>query len=135
MKKKNVALKKYIADKYGNTVKFLKKVNFPPHDLETALGKRDIFKGIGTGLSICRFLNIDAETLFCRNSVAIAGVNYHISRVNRVKNVKDIKDVKDINLLSLDYIIMQKYTGLGVNQQQKVLDFANSILESGDSPV
>ena len=128
MNNKNNILKKYIINKYGSISKFLKKEQFSPYHLETVLQKNDIFYEIGVGINICAVLNIDAKRLFCYNEIV------EISPANEDKNeIRENPDVKSD--LSLDDIIKEKYADLNKENRKKVLDYANYILENGDSDI
>jgi len=114
-KNKNDVLKKYITEKYGCASKFLKKENFPQEHLELMLVKKEIFHGMGVGIKICGFLNIDAVKLFCENEIAA------IESIEK-KNA----DTKP----SLDDIIKEKYAKLDGEKQKKVIEYANYIFDS-----
>jgi len=111
---KNDILKKYIIDKYGSIVKFLKKEKFSPQDLETVLRKKDIFHEIGIGIKVCGFLNIDPVKLFCRQELIVlestSGENTEVK-------------------LSLDDTIKEKYASLNADEQKELLDYVEYMIQ------
>ena len=111
---KNDILKKYITDKYGSIVKFLKKEKFSPQDLETVLQKKDIFHEIGIGIKLCRFLNIGAVKLFCQKELLIR------------ENAGDENTNKN---LSLDDVIKEKYANLNTDERQKLLAYVDHMIQ------
>jgi len=116
MKNKNDILKKYIINKYGSILKFLKKEKISPYYLETVLQKNDIFYEISIGVKVCSVLNIDANSLFCYEEILELPNN--ISQ-NTAEN------------LTVDDIIKEKYLNLNPEERKKVFDYANYIFENG----
>ena len=116
--RKNAVLKEFIIGKYGSISKFTRKEKVARGDVEVILHKAEIFNEMNIGMKVCKALNIDAEELFFKGNI--------ISKTD--SNVSSINNVHD-NMLS-EEIIKAKCLKLGIDEQKKILDFINKILES-----
>ena len=120
--KKNSILKDFIITKYGSISKFTKKEQVPRGDVEIILYKDDIFNEMNMGMKVCNALDIDVEELFCRG-------NIRIKTASQETGLNDINN-KAYENMSAEEIIKAKCLKLGREEQRKILDFINSILEN-----
>ena len=137
--KKNSILKQFIIEKYGSISKFTKKEKVPRGDVEIILNKEAIFNEMNIGMKVCKALDIDAEELFCKGNIRTSDDLADLKNVIGEENAKDLKDysneINTINNNTLsdmpsDEEIRAKCKKLGGAEQQRILDFINSILDN-----
>ncbi|MCL2773865.1 MAG: hypothetical protein FWD71_10995 [Oscillospiraceae bacterium] len=114
----NAVLKEFIIGKYGSISKFTRKEKVSRGDLEVILHKADIFTEMNIGMKVCKALNIDAEELFFKGNI----ISKTDDSFNSINNTYDN--------MPLEEIIRAKCLKLGTEEQQKILDFINNILEN-----
>lgn len=135
--KKSAILKEFIIEKYGSISKFTRKEKIPRGDVEIILHKADIFNEMNIGMKVCKALHIDVEELFCRGNIKTADAST-LSPLSPLSSV--LSDLPDGNSdgssnitsqnMPPDEIIRKKYLKLGEEEQRKILDYINSILEN-----
>jgi len=109
--KKNAILKDFIIEKYGSISKFTRKEKVPRGDVEVILHKADIFNEMNIGMKVCKALDIDAEELFFKGNILS-------------------KTAGRTDDMPSEEIIKAKCLKLGAEEQKRILDFINKILEN-----
>jgi len=109
--RKNTILKEFIIEKYGSISKFTRKEKVPRGDVEVLLHKADIFTEMNIGMKVCKALNIDAEELFFKGNI--------------LSKTADSSDS-----MPSEEIIKAKCLKLGAEEQRRILEFINKILEN-----